>query len=128
MKSAFDCDEADWSVRIGGPTVAMVGNRSYRIHMAKGESAASLLRELRRKQGHTLRSVASELGVAPSQLSRMERGERSVGEAATQRLSDYYQVPAEVINLATGRVPADIVAILLAHPEELATLREKFRP
>lgn len=104
----------------------MIGNTSYCVHMAKGESAASLLRELRRKQGHTLRSVASELGVAPSQLSRMERGERSVGEAATQRLSDYYHVPAEVINLATGRVPADVVAILLAHPEELANLRKKF--
>jgi hypothetical protein len=56
----------------------------------------------------------------------MERGERPVGEAATQRLSDYYHVPAEVINLATGRVPADVVAILLAHPEELANLRKKF--
>ena len=104
----------------------MIGNRSYRVHMAKGESAASLLRELRRKQGQTLRSAASELGVAASQLSRMERGERPVGEAAMQRLSDYYNVPAEVINLATGRVPADVVAILLAHPEELANLRKKF--
>ena len=96
--------------------------------MAKGESAASLLRELRRRQGHTLRSVASELGVAPSQLSRMERGERSVGEVATQRLSDYYDVPAEVIDIATGRVPADVVAILLAHPDELAKLRKKYGP
>ena len=96
--------------------------------MAKGESAASLLRELRRRQGHTLRSAASELGVAPSQLSRMERGERTVGETAAKRLSDYYNVPSEIINLAIGQVPEDVMEILRNHPEELERLRSKYGP
>lgn len=98
---------------------------TYNVWMVKSASAASLLRELRTKQGHSLRTAASELGVAASQLSRMERGERAVGDAAVQRLSDYYNVPAEVINLATGQVPADIIEILRAHPEELVRLRER---
>lgn len=93
--------------------------------MTTGESAASLLRELRRRQGQTLRSAAAELGVAPSQLSRMERGERAVGEAAARRLSAYYNVPAEMIDLAIGQVPADILEILRDHPEEIAALRER---
>ncbi len=95
--------------------------------MGNGESAASLLRELRRREGHTLRSAASELGVAPSQLSRMERGERPVGEQAAQRLSEYYDVPAEVIILANGQVPLDVVAILREHPNEIIRLREKYQ-
>ncbi|MCT2222531.1 helix-turn-helix domain-containing protein [Microbacterium paraoxydans] len=95
--------------------------------MTRGESAASLLRDLRRRQGHTLRSAAAELGIAPSQLSRMERGQRSVGEEAVERMSAYYRVPAEVIELARGHAPADIVAILQSHPEEMAKLREKYQ-
>lgn len=94
--------------------------------MSKGETAASLLRDLRRRQGHTLRSAAAELGIAPSQLSRMERGQRSVGEGAAGRLSAYYEVPAEVIDLARGQAPADIVKILQAHPEEIKRLREMY--
>jgi transcriptional regulator with XRE-family HTH domain len=93
--------------------------------MATGESAASLLRDLRRRQGHTLRSAATEMGVAPSQLSRMERGKRAVGEVAARKLSDYYNVPADVIDLAIGQVPADILEILRAHPEEIEDLRRK---
>ena len=95
--------------------------------MDQGESAASLLRELRRREGHTLRSAASELGVAPSQLSRMERGERPVGEHTAQRLSEYYDIPAEIIILANGQVPPDVVAILRDHPDEILRLREKYQ-
>jgi transcriptional regulator with XRE-family HTH domain len=94
--------------------------------MARSETAASLLRELRRSQGRTLRSAASELGVAPSQLSRMERGERAVGDDAVTRLSEYYKVPPEVISLAQGNVPADIVEILRAHPSEIDRLRREY--
>ena len=94
--------------------------------MSKGESAASLLRDLRRRQGHTLRSAASELGLAPSQLSRIERGERPVGEDTAQRLSDYYQIPAEVINIAQGQIPADVIEILRSHPDEISRLRERY--
>ncbi len=106
--------------------VAKFGNAIYNVVMVNGDSAASLLRDLRRRQGHTLRSAAAELGVAPSQLSRMERGERAVGEAAALRLSEYYDVPAEVISLAQGQLPPDIVSILREHPEELERLRSKY--
>lgn len=94
--------------------------------MSANQSAASLLRDLRRRQGHSLRSAASELGLAASQLSRIERGERGLGDATALRLSDYYSVPAEVIHLAQGQVPSDIVEILQAHPEEIERLREKY--
>ncbi|WP_372494301.1 helix-turn-helix domain-containing protein [Microbacterium enclense] len=94
--------------------------------MGNGKSAASALRDLRRSQGRTLRSAAAELGIAPSQLSRIERGERSIGDAAAKRLSDYYAVPTEVIDLLRGQLPSDVVAILQQHPEEIVVLREKY--
>ena len=56
----------------------------------------------------------------------MERGERAVGQEAAKRMSDYYNVPAEVINLSVGQIPADILAILREHPDEIERLREKY--
>lgn len=95
--------------------------------MESGESVASLLRELRKRKGHTLRFAATELGVAPSQLSRMERGERPVRDEAAQRLARYYGVPLEEIVVAQGQLPEDVVKILQAHPAEIAVLRKKYK-
>jgi transcriptional regulator with XRE-family HTH domain len=94
--------------------------------MTRRQTAASLLRELRRTQAQSLRTTAADLGLAPSYLSRLERGERSCTTELSQRLADYYGVSHEVVELAEGRVPADIVAILTEHPEELTRLRELY--
>lgn len=91
--------------------------------MAGRQTAAGLLRELRRTQSRSLRTTAADLGLAPSYLSRLERGERGCSAELSQRLADYYGVPHELIELAEGRVPADITAILAKHPEELVRLR-----
>lgn len=94
--------------------------------MSDRESAATLLRELRRREGQSLRSAAAEIGIAPSQLSRMETGQRGVGDDAVSRLSAYYQVPAEIIELARGDAPADVIRILQQHPEEIDRLRKMY--
>lgn len=73
-----------------------------------------------------MRSAAADIGVAPSQLSRIERGQRSVPPEMTDRLSNYYGVPAEVIALAQGDIPMDVVRILQAHPDEIERLRATF--
>lgn len=98
----------------------------YNWVMVNGKSAASALRDLRQSQGQTLRSAAAELGIAPSQLSRIERGERAIGDAAAKRLSDYYDVPVEAIDLLRGQIPGDVIAILQQHPEEVVRLREMY--
>lgn len=94
--------------------------------MSTSNTAASLLRELRQKQGNSLRSAAADIGIAPSQLSRLERGERTAGDELAQKISEYYHVSAEVINLSQGLLPDDVVQILRAHPEEILRLREKY--
>jgi hypothetical protein len=61
--------------------------------------------------------------MAASQLSRLERGERSCTAEVGRRLASYYGVAPELIELAEGRVPADILEILREHPEEMDRLR-----
>ncbi|GAA5090733.1 hypothetical protein GCM10025760_16780 [Microbacterium yannicii] len=73
-----------------------------------------------------MRSAAADLGIAPSQLSRMERGQRSIADSTARRMSTYYSVPTEIVDLARGQAPADVVAILQRHPEEIDRLREKY--
>ncbi|MFB9311651.1 helix-turn-helix domain-containing protein [Nocardioides plantarum] len=94
--------------------------------MTSTDSAANLLRSLRRDQGRSLRTAAADIGVAPSQLSRLERGQRALGDGMPERLATYYGVPAEVIALAQGEVPEDIVRILQQHPDELDELRSRY--
>ena len=94
--------------------------------MAATPSTANLLRELRRQQGRSLRSAAADIGVAPSQLSRLERGQRGLAADVSERLSSYYGVSADVIALTQGDVPADIVRILQEHPSEIEKLRRRY--
>jgi transcriptional regulator with XRE-family HTH domain len=88
--------------------------------------AARLLRQLRKDQGRSLREVADELGVAPSHLSRLERGEKSPSGELIQRAARYYGLDDEIVGLASGRVPADVVEILRRFPELLGELRDRF--
>ena len=103
--------------------VAKFGNTAYAQQVDGRKSAGRLLRELREAQKRNLRGAAEELGLAPSQLSRIERGERSLTPQASQRLANYYGIQSEALALAEGQIPADIVRILSEHPEELARLR-----
>ena len=94
--------------------------------MAATPSTANLLRDLRRRQGRSLRSAAADIGVAPSQLSRLERGQRGLAADVSLRLSSYYGISAEVLALAQGDVPEDVIRILQKHPEEVEKLRERY--
>jgi transcriptional regulator with XRE-family HTH domain len=107
-------------------SVATFGNTAYTWAMASTPSTANLLRDLRRQQGRSLRSAAADIGVAPSQLSRLERGQRGIAPDVSERLSSYYGVSADIICLAQGVVPADIVQILLDNPESIEYLRQRY--
>jgi hypothetical protein len=46
----------------------------------------------------------------------------------SEKLATYYGVPADLISLAQGEVPADIVEIILDHPEAIDELRRRYGP
>lgn len=94
--------------------------------MAGTENAATLLRSLRRQQGRSLRTAAADIGLAPSQLSRLERGQRGLAPEVSARIASYYGVSAEVIALAHGEIPADVVRILQEHPDLIDQLRANY--
>lgn len=103
-----------------------LATRAYCAVVTGDESAASLLRRLRREQGRSLRGVSAEIGLAASQLSRIERGERRPSNEASAKLASYYGVSPEVIELAEGFVPRDIVEILRKNPHEVDRLRARY--
>jgi transcriptional regulator with XRE-family HTH domain len=57
---------------------------------------AKLLRLLRHERRYALEYVAAETQISPGFLSRVERGQRGLGDANAQRLCDFYQVPPSV--------------------------------
>jgi transcriptional regulator with XRE-family HTH domain len=89
-------------------------------------TVAELVREARKDKGASLRLVAAELGVAPSTLSRVERGDLRMSRDLSKKVASYYGVEPELVEIAEGRLPADLRRILLEHPEEISALRHKY--
>lgn len=90
------------------------------------ESLNNLLRDLRESRGASLRQVAREVDVNPAYLSRIERGEKRASPAVRERLADYYDVAPEVVAVASGNLPDDVIEILQRNPELIEELRGRF--
>jgi HTH-type transcriptional regulator, competence development regulator len=86
----------------------------------------NLLRDLRESNGTTLRQAAKDLDVNPAYLSRVERGEKPASQAIQNRLAAYYEVEPEVIEVATGQLPSDVVQILQGNPGAIEELRKRY--
>lgn len=87
---------------------------------------SELLRELREERGASLRAAAKDLGVDPSYLSRLERGEKPPSPQLLRKAADYYEVSPEALALAEGKLPADVVEIVRAHPELIDRIRSEY--
>jgi transcriptional regulator with XRE-family HTH domain len=85
---------------------------------------ASILRQLREERGASLRAAASDLGIAPSHLSRLERGQKGASPEVAQRAADYYGINPD--ELGARGVPADVAQILRDHPEAIEELRRRY--
>ena len=94
--------------------------------MTEKRPVASILRELRQKRGISLRRAAEDLGIAPSHLSRLERGEKVASADLAARAARYYGTDSDIVALEQGRVPEDILQILRNNPGLLASLRAEF--
>ncbi|MFD4673731.1 helix-turn-helix domain-containing protein [Lentzea sp. NPDC058450] len=90
------------------------------------KTAEGLLRRLRSSQGRSLRTASDDLGLAPSHLSRLERGERRATPEIAEKLANYYGVSSDLVALDEGRIPDDVVRILQEHPEEMDLLRARY--
>jgi transcriptional regulator with XRE-family HTH domain len=96
--------------------------------MTNRGTVANLLRELREQRGTTLRRAADDLGVAPSHLSRLERGVKYPSSDLAVRAAQYYNIDPDLLALERGEVPEDVLEILRRHPSILNRLRAEYGP
>lgn len=86
-----------------------------------------VLRELRRNSGVGIKRFGPEVGVSYSYISKLENDVVPPSEGFVQRAANYFEVDPNVLLLAAGKVPTDVLRILQDNPEEaLKLLRAKF--
>ena len=78
----------------------------------------SMLRQLRLSAGASIKTLAPELGVTYTYLSKLENNEARPSEELVGRVSTYFKYSSSVLFLAAGRVPPDILEILRTHPQD----------
>src|SRR5258708_5529285 len=87
----------------------------------------SMLRKLRSESGESIKSLAPELGVTYTYLSKLENDEARPSEDLIGRVSAYFDYSSSELFLAAGRVPPDILEILRTHPQDAVEfLRKQF--
>ncbi|WP_312596391.1 DNA methyltransferase [Brevundimonas sp.] len=97
---------------------------------------ASHIKKRREAMGLTVTDLAGKLGVDKSFISRVEAGERSLSDAQSQALAAVLNVPADLLLLESGKLPADVqgaidadtaaaVAAVRARAEQMAITHPK---
>ncbi len=78
----------------------------------------SKLRRLRLDSGASIKTLAPELGVTYTYLSKLENNEARPSEDLVGRISSYFKCNDSELFLAAGRVPPDVLEILRTHPQD----------
>ena len=93
----------------------------------RGVKFGDILRQLRSERGQGIKSLAPELGVNYSYLSKLENHTIMPSPELVGRVAEYFNYDRDHLLLSAGKVPEEILAILREHPEEaLDYLRERF--
>jgi HTH-type transcriptional regulator, competence development regulator len=86
-----------------------------------------ILRQLRLESGKGIKSLAPELKVNYTYLSKLENETISPSEELVERVADYFGFNRESLLLSAGKVPEDILKILRENPNDaVAALRKQF--
>lgn len=71
-----------------------------------------LLRERRNEMGLSLTDLARAVEISKSQLSMIEGGQRPPTDDQFEALSRALEIPSDVLRVAAGRLPPDVVSVL----------------
>jgi transcriptional regulator with XRE-family HTH domain len=86
-----------------------------------------ILRQLRSARGQGIKSLAPELGVDYSYLSKLENHTIMPSPELVGRVAQYFDYDRDQLLLSAGKVPDEILAILRENPKEaLEYLRGRF--
>lgn len=98
--------------------------------MRKHSDRGDLLRELRGRQGYTLRYAAEAVQVSEAHLSEVELGKREPSVPLIAKLLNLYEVKtkeATEIYVAFGRYPPDVQDYLDRNPQAVIRLIREIR-
>jgi transcriptional regulator with XRE-family HTH domain len=91
--------------------------------MAIGSKFGQRVRALRAARGVGLRKFARQVGISPTYLSKIERGEfPPPAEDKVIAIADALEQDRDEMLALAGRVAAELAAVVLGHPRELAAL------
>lgn len=76
------------------------------------------LRRQRAARQFSQQEVAERMGISPSYMSRVEKGEKLLSESALARLADLLGLDPQVVMLRAGLVPTELLARISSRPEE----------
>lgn len=82
----------------------------------------------REKDGFSVRKLAARVGVQPSYLSKVERGEVAPpSEATIRRLADALGEDPDVLLALAGKVSADLREVIVKRPQVFAELLRELK-
>lgn len=80
-----------------------------------------LLRERRNEMGLSLTNLARTVEISKSQLSMIEGGQRLPTDDQFESLSRALEIPSDVLRVAAGRLPPDVVSALPDRADTIVT-------
>jgi transcriptional regulator with XRE-family HTH domain len=80
-----------------------------------------ILRQLRVERGQGIKTLAPELGVNYSYLSKLENGNIGPSAEFVGRVANYFNYDRNRLLLSAGKVPEEILTILRENPDEALT-------
>jgi transcriptional regulator with XRE-family HTH domain len=87
------------------------------VHMSQATYHRTFIREWRKHRGLTLERLADRVGLTPSALSMLERGQRGYSQETLEQLAE-----------ALGTEPASLLMRNPGDPEAIWTIWEKINP
>ena len=84
-------------------------------------------RELRKRQGQGIKSLANDLTVNYTYLSKIENNRTSPSEDFIEKMARVFNYDVEELKILAGKIPEDIRTIFKENPREaVAYLRSAF--
>lgn len=88
---------------------------------------STLLKQLRKKKGMSIKKLAVDLGVNYTYISKLENSKVSPSSAVINKFANYFDYNADELTVIAGKIPEDIKEILMNNPKEaISYLRRKF--
>ena len=86
-----------------------------------------LLKDLRTKNGASIKKLAAEVGLNYTYISKLENAKVKPSPEVINRFSHYFNYNEDELMIAAGKIPKDIEEILKGNPKEaIRYLRSKF--